>query len=83
MTLDQIYARLCEIEMLKTEPGKRTETVDVAAAQGTIKADMDGMVCGRAADGTPIRGRIRGKSLARELMERENRKEKKRRRHGT
>ena len=37
----------------------------------SVKADQDGMVRGRAADGTAIKGRIRGKSLACQLMEEE------------
>jgi hypothetical protein len=32
-------------------------------------ADKDGFVKGRAADGTPIKGRIAGKSLAKQLAE--------------
>jgi len=41
-------------------------------------ADKDGLIKGVAKDGTSIMGRIRGKSRARELMEKaENKKRKK------
>jgi hypothetical protein len=65
MTLDQILFRLCNVEMLKREVGQRTAKVQSLA----VAPDKDGVVRGRAADGTPIRGRIAGKSLARQLME--------------
>jgi len=82
MTLDQIWFRLCDEKILKREVGGRTEKMSGLEAIGTIKPDKDGMVRGRAKDGTLIRGRIGGKSLARQLMEKEEkrkRKEKKRR----
>ncbi len=71
MTLDQIWFRLCDANILKRKPGGRTEKHGALQAAGMLKQDKDGMVKGRAADGTKIRGRIRGKSLARELMEKE------------
>jgi len=80
MTLDQICFRLCEASLLKRDLGERTDKMEPLAAAGMIKPDEDGMVKGRAADGTPIRGRIRGKSKARELMELEERKQRKEKR---
>jgi len=43
---------------------------------GEVKIEDDGSIKGRAADGTPISGRIAGKSLARQLMEQEDEKRK-------
>jgi len=62
-TPDQVWFRLCGADLLKT--GKRTKSAEPLAVQ----AGSGGMVTGRAADGTPIKGRIAGKSLARQLME--------------
>jgi len=77
MSLDQIWFRLCDIEVLKRKVGGRVEKMEATEVASAIKTDEDGMVRGIAADGTPIRGRIRGKSKARELMEKEAaRKEK-------
>jgi len=45
----------------------RTTNVDPYA----VKVEKDGSIKGRAADGSPIKGRIVGKSLARQLMEKE------------
>jgi hypothetical protein len=68
--------------MLKKEVGQRTRKMK----SSLLRKQEDGMIVGRAADGTQIRGRMRGKSVARELMEkeekrlREKRKGKRRRR---
>ncbi len=81
MSLDQIWFRLCDAKFLEREVGGRTERMGSLAAVGTLKPGKDGKVMGRAADGTPIRGRIGGKSKARQLMEQEEkrlRKEKRR-----
>ena len=75
--MDQIWFRLCDIEILKKEVGSRTESVQPLGAMGSIKPDEEGFIKGRAADGTPIKGRIRGKSLARELMEKAEEERKK------
>lgn len=85
MTLDQIWFRLCDKDVLKREVGKRTEKMESAGAMGSIKQNKDGMIRGRDKDGNVIRGKIRGKSLAKELTEREERKrrrEKRTRRKG-
>lgn len=76
MTLDQIWFRLIDAKVLEGKESERTERVDPKAVQ----PDKDGMIRGRAADGTPIKGRIRGKSVARQLIEEaEARKEKEKR----
>ena len=69
LTLDQIFMRLADRKVLRAKMisgGVAKTPLDVS-----VKADQDGMVRGRAADGTAIKGRIRGKSLARQLMEEE------------
>lgn len=65
MTPDQIYHRLCDEKVLKSKDGHRTASAEPLA----VSPGPDGMVKGRAADGTPIQGRIAGKSKARQLME--------------
>ena len=69
MTLDQIWSRLCKMDVLKRDVGGRTEKVSSLEAISSIKPDSHGFIRGRTADGTEIRGRIRGKSKARELMD--------------
>lgn len=71
MTLDQIWFRLCDKEILKREVGKRQEKMEPLAIAGNLGVDEDGLIKGRAEDGTPIKGRIKGKSVARQLMEKE------------
>ena len=73
LTLDQIIMRLVDRKNLLAKQGKgiKTEPMSVAA-----KAGKDGKVQGRAADGTPLRAKIGGKSLARQLMEEEARMKK-------
>lgn len=69
-SLDQIWFRLCGLDILKMDG--RTEKVK--PGEVGFEPDEDGRIMGRAEDGTPIRGIIRGKSLARELMERQQAK---------
>ena len=83
MTLDQIMFLLVDRKVLRNRTRKTDSTV-VAA-----KADADGNIKGRDADGNPIIGRITGKSVARRLMEakqkreaKEARKAKRRKRKG-
>lgn len=69
MTPDQIYFRVCDKSILERSMSGRTRQI---SPLGMLKlADKDGLVRGRAADGTPIRAKIGGKSLARQLMEQE------------
>lgn len=63
MTLDQIFFRLCDKEVLVGKIGGRTTSVK------SLSPNKDGEILGRTADGKQIRGRIGGKSLARRLME--------------
>lgn len=68
MSLDQIWFHLCDKDLLRGKPGGRTKTIAPAAVTGIVQ-EKDGMIRGRAADGTPIMGRVQGKSKARMLME--------------
>lgn len=63
MTLDQVFMMLSD---RKTMSGRSRK---MSASE--VKRGPDGKVKGRAADGTTITGVIRGKSLARQLMEEE------------
>jgi ribosomal protein S6E (S10) len=71
MTLDQILMLMTDRKFLLN----RKNTVD--PMQATSMADEDGVIKGRAADGTPIKGRIAGKSKARMLMEKQAAKQTK------
>lgn len=71
MTLDQICTMLCDRKILAATPGERTTKIAPEMASAAVPPTADGLSAGRAADGTPIRGRFRGKSKARELMEAE------------
>lgn len=68
MSLDQVYHRLCDLDLLKPI-GKRTKEYSGISAIGVIKPDKDGMVAGRDLDGNPIKLKIGGKSRAQMLME--------------
>ncbi len=61
MTLDQIYLRVSDVKRVKSI-GHESRSLDSFQAGAKLK--------GRAADGTKIEGVIRGKSIAREAMER-------------
>jgi len=72
LTLDQIFMRLANKNVLKAKMisgGIKASPLVVAS-----DADADGMLRGRASDGTLIKGRVRGKSVARQLMEEEQAK---------
>jgi len=68
MTPDQVYHRLCKEEILKRKRGKRTTKLP---ALGLAQRE-DGCVLGRAADGSPIVGRIAAKSKAAQLREQQD-----------
>jgi hypothetical protein len=76
LTLDQVLMRLVDRKNLKARLGGGVKAEPLAVAS---LAGDDGKVRGRAGDGTVLRAKICGKSLARQLMEKEN---KKRRRKG-
>ena len=69
MTLDQVLMLLADPKVLRKSGNRRTASMGVTEA--AVVAGTDGTVKGRAADGTPITGRIGGKSLARQLMDQE------------
>lgn len=69
MTLDQIFMMLTDKKFIRKDPDHRAARLD-ALETGAL-ADKDGVIKGRAADGTPIKGRIAGKSLARQIAERD------------
>ena len=66
MTIDQILMRLTDKKLLEGK-GKRGQAMLPMAAAAL--ANKEGFIKGRAADGTPIKGRIAGKSLAKQLAE--------------
>jgi len=89
MSLDQIWFRLVDMDILKNKSGGKPKKVSRLEAVGSLSPDENGLVKGRAADGTPFKARLGGKSVARQLMEREAAKraaelagKKKRRRMG-
>ncbi len=65
MTIDQILFLLCDRSHLL----HREVEMEPMKAVGSITPDKDGMIRGIAADGTPMKARIGGKSKARQLME--------------
>lgn len=68
LTLDEAFMLLADKKMLRKSGKRRTMKTDA------IKTDADGFVHGRTKDGEPIKGRVRGKSVARQLMEEEEAK---------
>lgn len=73
MTLDQIMFRLCDLDFLRARSNRPVELSTHATIQ-TLKADEEGLYKGRAVDGSRIRAKIGGKSLARRLMEEESKR---------
>lgn len=66
MTLDEVYMMLTDKRYLrKGNEAKRTSKMSAAE----VRTSDDGTVAGRAADGTPLRLKSKGKSKARMLME--------------
>lgn len=70
-TLDQVLMALADRKSLVSR--QRSQKMEPKLAPRS----EDGMITGRAADGTEIRGRVRGKSKCRELMEIEDQKQRK------
>lgn len=70
-SLDQIFFRLCDVELLKKGVGGRTKKIDPSEASAHVKPQPDGTLKGRTADGDVVTKRVGGKSLARQLMEEE------------
>jgi hypothetical protein len=76
MTLDQIWFRLCDAEILKRKTGFRVENISASSMKGNIRPNKDGLYKGRDKDGNLIMGRVGGKSLNRQIMERVEREKK-------
>jgi hypothetical protein len=70
MTQDQIFGRLCKINVLKRGVGKRTEVAGMGVSN--YKKEGDGYV-GRTDDGERVVLPIKEKSLAQRLMEEKQR----------
>lgn len=67
MALDQIWMCLCDMEMMKAKADPYHSSKSGAASP--VPVDANGMMKGRDEHGNPIKGRFRGKSKARQLME--------------
>lgn len=61
MTLDQIFMTLAKRDILRSGPQRITQ---MSGEEVLTAAPADGMMKGRAADGTAIQGRVGGESLA-------------------
>lgn len=68
MTIDQVWARLCDKAILKGEVGKRTQKLQGLDAVSKI-ADKDGNMRARSADGAELKLKPSGQSKARMLKE--------------
>lgn len=78
MSLDQVFFVLFDKKYLRSGPKRK---VKYNPLQASHLASKDGLIRGRAADGTPIFGRVGGKSKAQMIQEQvEAKKNKKRRR---
>ena len=73
MSLDQVFMLLTDRKYLKSNDKRSKKLLPLAAAS---LADKNGYIKGRSSDGSPIKGRITGKSLARQLMEKQEAKKK-------
>ena len=67
MTLDSIVMLLTDRKLLRISGKRRITTMPSLQ----VKPDKDGFAKGRAADGTPIKAKIGGKSLAQRIAERD------------
>ena len=67
LTIDQVFMLLTDKRFLRRGTGPRTVKHSPLQTRGT--PDAEGRRKGRDADGKPIKGRIRGRSVARQLME--------------
>lgn len=76
MTLDQVYHRLCDIEILKKDAGGLTESLEPMQAIAKLKPDENGFIKGRDENGNLIKKKFSGKSLARQLMEQKEARER-------
>ena len=67
MTLDSIFMLLADRKVLRSVT--RTRTMKVDSLDASLRPDNDGFIRGRAADGTPIKGKVGGTSKAARLIE--------------
>ena len=74
MTLDQIFISLSDIKNLRS--GNKTVR-KYNPLEVTSRANKEGLIKGRAADGTPFMARISGKSLAQRIREKQEEEKKK------
>jgi len=65
---------LTDRKILKAKKGRRSQEAKPLAAAGLAKED--GRIRGRAEDGSEIKGRIVGKLVARQIMEKEAKRRK-------
>ena len=75
MSIDQIYMLLTDWRVLRSKGKDRVEKINTTNLIGM--ADEEGFVRGRAADGTPMKLKSVGKSMAQIVAEREALKKKK------
>lgn len=85
-TPDQIYFRLCDIQILQRSIGAREKSL--GSQQAVAMVNEDGTIRGRAADGTPMSKplNVGGKTLVasmREQKQQEANSKRGRRRRGT
>jgi hypothetical protein len=69
LTVDEVLMRLTDRKLLKAKTGAGLKTPPLAVAK-------DDGLAGRTEDGRVFKGRVRGKSVARQLMEEVKRDEK-------
>ena len=74
MTLDQIWCRFCDLDLLKKPVGERVREYSGKSAMGVLKPDADGFIKGRDDEGRPMKAKMGGKSLCRRLMEEEEKR---------
>lgn len=67
LTLDEAFMLMTDKAVLRRSGKLRA--APVAAMAAAALADKDGLIAGRDRDGNPIKGRVAGKSRARQLME--------------
>ena len=77
MTLDQIWGRLCDADILtRGTPSPKTKKYTSLAAATAAKKDADGRLVGRTKDGQMIKGRVAGVSKAQQVIQAKKEKEK-------
>lgn len=81
MTVDQIFMLLADKKCLRKKGSVRTS--NIPSMQAASFSDTDGLIKGRAADGTKIKGVVHGQSLASKLAEQSNTSKRKRKKNRT